>query len=175
MKTERYAMIEIHAFGDGMRKLFEGVAEVFASMGVTDTAVLEKAKSQWEARHPQNDTGDQTASGEIDSEEAPAVEAQDGSDDSADETAAKKEEEMTPAEESREPEKEPKRKKAAKKEEKVSTVTQDDITKIIVQKIKKDRSNNEKIGELLKTYGIAKVSELPEEKYEAFLTDISAI
>ena len=56
-----------------------------------------------------------------------------------------------------------------------STVTQDDITKIIVRKIKQDRSNNEKIGAILKTYGVAKVSDLPAAKYEAFLTDISQI
>ena len=57
----------------------------------------------------------------------------------------------------------------------VSAVTQDDITKIIVRKIKQDRSNNEKIGAILKTYGVAKVSDLPAAKYEAFLTDISQI
>lgn len=42
-----------------------------------------------------------------------------------------------------------------KKEEKAqpaSTVTADDITKIIVQKIKQNRSNSEKIGSILKTY-----------------------
>ena len=55
------------------------------------------------------------------------------------------------------------------------SVTQDDITKIIVQKLKKDRSNNEKIGAILGTYGVAKVSELPAEKYEAFLTDLSQL
>ena len=55
------------------------------------------------------------------------------------------------------------------------SVTQDDITKIIVQKLKKDRSNNEKIGAILKTYGVAKVSELPAAKYEAFLTDLSQL
>ena len=55
------------------------------------------------------------------------------------------------------------------------TVTQDDITRIIVRKIKQDRSNNEKIGAILKAYGVAKVSDLPVTKYEAFLTDISQI
>ena len=53
--------------------------------------------------------------------------------------------------------------------------TKDDITKIIVQKIKQNRSNNEKIGAILKTYGVAKVSELPAARYEAFLTDLSQI
>ena len=55
------------------------------------------------------------------------------------------------------------------------TVTVDDITKIIVRKVKQDRTNNEKIGAILKTYGVARVSELPTAKYEAFLTDISRL
>ena len=59
--------------------------------------------------------------------------------------------------------------------ETTASVTLDDITKIIVQKIKQNRSNNEKIGQILNTYGVAKVSELPPAKYEAFVTDLSAI
>lgn len=55
------------------------------------------------------------------------------------------------------------------------SVTVDDITKIIVRKVKQDRTNNEKIGSILKTYGVARVSELPTAKYEAFLTDISQL
>lgn len=58
---------------------------------------------------------------------------------------------------------------------KKSAVTVDDITKVIVAKIKQKRSNNAKIGALLKTYGVEKVSSLPESKYEAFLTDISQL
>ena len=55
------------------------------------------------------------------------------------------------------------------------TVTADDIAKIIVRKIKQNRSNSDKIGMILKTYGAAKVSELPPDKYEAFLTDVSQL
>ena len=55
------------------------------------------------------------------------------------------------------------------------SVTQDDITKIIVQKLKKDRSNNMRIGAILKTYGVVRVSDLPANRYEAFLTDISQL
>lgn len=65
-----------------------------------------------------------------------------------------------------------------KKEEKsqpASTVTADDITKIIVQKIKQNRGNSEKIGSILKTYRAVKVSELSADKYEAFLTDVSQL
>ena len=64
-------------------------------------------------------------------------------------------------------------KSAAEKPE--SKVSKDDLTKIIVQKIKRDRSNNQKIGEILKNYGAAKVSELHVSKYEAFLTELSAL
>ena len=65
--------------------------------------------------------------------------------------------------------------KKAEKPQPASTVTADDITKIIVQKIKQNRSNSEKIGSILKTYGAAKVSELSADKYEAFLTDVSQL
>ena len=58
---------------------------------------------------------------------------------------------------------------------KIIVHTVDDITKIIVHKVKQDRTNNEKIGSILKTYGVARVSELPTAKYEAFLTDISQL
>ena len=55
------------------------------------------------------------------------------------------------------------------------TSQKDDITSVIVAKIKQKRSNNEKIGQLLKAYGVGALSDLPAEKYEAFLTDISQL
>lgn len=45
------------------------------------------------------------------------------------------------------------------------SVTQDDISRVIVAKIRK----------LLKAYGVSLLSELPQEKYEAFLNDISQL
>lgn len=57
----------------------------------------------------------------------------------------------------------------------VPILTKDDITSVIVAKIKQKRSNNEKIGQLLKAYGVGALSDLPAEKYEAFLTDISQL
>lgn len=61
------------------------------------------------------------------------------------------------------------------KESVTSAVTEDDITRIIVRKIKQNRSNNEKIGAILKSYGAARVSDLLAEQYEAFLTDVSQL
>ena len=60
-------------------------------------------------------------------------------------------------------------------EEQPQEPTEDEITAVIVAKIKQKRSNNEKIGQLLKTYGVGQLSELPAAKYEAFLADISQL
>ena len=79
-------------------------------------------------------------------------------------TAPKKQKAPTPQEQS-----------PQKAKEQASFITADDLTKIIVQKIKQNRSNSEKIGAILKTYGAVKVSELPPDKYEAFITDVSQL
>jgi len=69
----------------------------------------------------------------------------------------------------------PQKQPPQKAKEQASSITADDLTKIIVQKIKQNRSNSDKIGAILKTYGAAKVSELPPDKYEAFITDVSQL
>lgn len=63
----------------------------------------------------------------------------------------------------------------AETEQPAVTISKDEITAVIVAKIKQKRSNNEKIGQLLKTYGVGQLSELPAAKYEAFLADISQL
>ena len=63
----------------------------------------------------------------------------------------------------------------AEAEKPAVTISKDEITAVIVAKIKQKRSNNEKIGQLLKTYGVDQLSELPADKYEAFLADISQL
>ena len=62
-----------------------------------------------------------------------------------------------------------------KAEQPTPGVTLDDITKIIVGKIKQNPGNNEKIHALVKAHGAERVRDLPVSKYEAFLTDLSQI
>ena len=57
----------------------------------------------------------------------------------------------------------------------IRPITTDDITKIIVRKIKQNKANNERIGLVLKTYGVERVSDLKPEQYEAFITDLAAL
>ena len=88
-----------------------------------------------------------------------------------------KAEAQTPVEDvkSAEPEKPVEASNPAEQPKPAPTISQDDLTKIITTKLRKDKSNSDKILALLKSYGCAKVSELPAEKYEAFVTDISQL
>lgn len=72
------------------------------------------------------------------------------------------------------PTEKPKPKKAAKKTEQ-TTLTADDLIRVVTQKIKQNRANKDKVLALLKSYGAAKVSDIPADKYEAFLTDVSQL
>ena len=190
MNINRYAAVEIRAFGQGMQKLFEGVAEVFAAIGAEEPERLELEKAKWKHADAKPGTAEEkpgTNEGEPAHENEETGAGSDGSDHvgSNDDVAAMPEnyspvmEEVKTdkaAEETVENVESVKEKNAAKKGKTTqSSVSKDDITKIIVQKIKQDRSNNEKIGQLLKTYGAARVGDLPVDKYEAFITDLSAI
>ena len=75
------------------------------------------------------------------------------------------------------PEPEQPKKKAApkKKQEQPTELTADDLIKVVTGKIKQNRANKDKVLALLKSYGAAKVSDIPQDKYEAFLTDVSQL
>ena len=86
-------------------------------------------------------------------------------------TETKAEQEKTPQEEQKNEPQE----SEGKSEKAAVSVTPNDITRIIVRKIKQNKENNEKILMILKTYGVEKVSDLKPEKYEAFVTDLAAL
>ncbi len=75
------------------------------------------------------------------------------------------------------PEPEQPKKKAApkKKQEQPTELTADDLIKVVTGKIKQNRANKDKVLALLKSYGAAKISDIPQDKYEAFLTDVSQL
>ena len=85
----------------------------------------------------------------------------------------KSEQDNTPA---TAPEPDPPKKKAApKKKQEQTALTADDLIRVVTQKIKQNRANKEKVLALLKSYGAAKVSDIPADKYEAFLTYVSQL
>ena len=155
--------VDARKLSHGLKMTFEGMAMVFDSIGV-DTAVPTVKADDAKATIQADKSAVDKAGGveEPVSEEhttAPDAEVQSAADDSLPSAA-----ETVDAAEAQSEASEP-----------TSAVSIDDITKIIVQKIKQNRSNNAKIGSILKTYGVAKVGDLPASKYEAFLTDLSAI
>ena len=174
--------VEVKAFGNGMKKLFEGVSEVFAAIGTEEPDRLEREKAKWnhnDAAGENDGISDEimvkTESGILKNhgcEKTVSIHP-DRVDDAGDRISKV-------AEKAKVPKATDEQKKGEKEVTKESdavhfSVSQDDITKIIVQKIKQNRSNNEKIGQLLKAFGAARVGDLPEDKYEEFLTDISQI
>lgn len=154
--------VDARKLSQGLRMTFEGMAMVFDSIGVdaaVPTVKADDAKTEVTAGTASAEKAggvEETKSEEIDM--AQGTEVQNAATEAETEDAAEAPSEVQ-----------------SDASEPTSTVSLDDITKIIVQKIKQNRSNNEKIGSILKTYGVAKVGDLPASKYEAFLTDLSAI
>ena len=154
--------VDTRKLSQGLKMTFEGMALVFDSIGVdvaVPTVKADDVKTEVKA-----DTASAEKAGGVEETKleehnvAPDAEVQNTATKAETEDAAEAQSEAQP--DASEP---------------TSTVSLDDITKIIVQKIKQNRSNNAKIGSILKTYGVAKVGDLPASKYEAFLTDLSAI
>ena len=142
---------------DGVGLVFAGVISMLEALDAGTARDIMNCISQGEKKEGEANDAENTGTGAVDGDAgADAAPVADTAAAVAEEQPAQKEE--------------PKEKAST-----APSVTQDDITKIIIQKLKKDRSNNEKIGAILKTYGVAKVSELPAEKYEAFLTDLSQL
>ena len=147
-----------------MKKLVAGVGTMFAGVLQMLEALEPQAAKQLMDRVAQDAETDQasandTVSAKEETEPVNETETTVGQTDAEEQAAPVKGEVRDPAPAS----------------DQTQTVTVDDITKIIVRKVKQDRTNNEKIGSILKTYGVARVSELPTAKYEAFLTDISQL
>ena len=152
----------------GLKMTFEGMAMVFDSLGVdvrVPAVKTDDAKAAIQA--------DKSAEDKLSSVEEPVSEERDTASVAEDQnTATEAESSAAKTEDAADA---PATEAQPDASEPTSAVSIDDITKIIVQKIKQNRSNNEKIGSILKTYGVAKVGDLPASKYEAFLTDLSAI
>ena len=141
---------------DGIGLVFAGVMSMLEALDAgTARDILTACKVEDGKKEGEDNAAEETGAGTVDGDA--------GTDDAA------------VADQADAVEAEPEKEQTAPKDAPAPGITQDDITKIIVQKLKKDRSNNEKIGAILGTYGVAKVSELPAEKYEAFLTDLSQL
>lgn len=165
--------VDARKLSHGLKMTFEGMAMVFDSLGV-DVGVTAVKTDDAKTASPADpiDPADPAAE-KVSSAEETVSEEHDTTPDAEDQNAAKEAEPS--ATETVDTADDPVAEAQPDASEPTSAVSIDDITKIIVQKIKQNRKNNEKIGSILKTYGVAKVGDLPASKYEAFVTDLSAI
>ena len=161
--------VDARKLSHGLKMTFDGMAMVFDSIGV-DVGVTAVKTDDARTATPADPIDPADPAGDkLSSVEEPVAEEHDTASQNMDTKAEPSAAESVDAADAPDAEAQP------DASEPTSTVSLDDITKIIVQKIKQNRSNNEKIGSILKTYGVAKVGDLPASKYEAFLTDLSAI
>ena len=147
------------------KKLIDGLGTIFGGVIQLLTA-MEPNMAKELADMAINDVPKETAPEEINPDDFEEIIAAD--DLPWDTEPEQAEQQETPKEQS-------KKKAAPKKKQEQTTLTADDLIRVVTQKIKKDRSNKEKVLALLKSYGAAKVSDIPQDKYEAFLTDVSQL
>lgn len=157
--------VNVATLSQGMKMMFEGCAMIFDSLGA-DGSVISAAvpgASVAEESKPATKTAVAPTKAEPVKEEENAEtqqEAKPEADAQKAEVQKPESQKETPTETSKDP---------------VSTVTVNDIIRIASAKITANRKNSEKIGALVRSYGVSKMSELPEDKFEAFLTDISQL
>ena len=56
-----------------------------------------------------------------------------------------------------------------------STISYDDLKRVVIAKIEQKQENNQKIGELVKKYGVKNIGELDVKQREAFMSELAAI
>lgn len=160
---------------DGLKTMFFGLSEVFASLGQQAQGEGFKRTADDIGVSGAGNTSTNSNNISAASEADPANAA-----DKASPSAKKPEKDLT-AEAAEEAKKAsgdtPKaaEKATEDKPSKTSSVTMPEIIKIVTKKIEADRGNSTKIGDIVKSFGIGKLTELPEDKYEAFLTQLTAL
>lgn len=160
--------VNVATLSQGMKMMFEGCAMIFDSLGA-DGSVISAAvpgASVAEESKPVTKTADAPTKAEPLKEEE-NVETQQEAEADAEKAEVQKPESQKPESQKAAP--------AETSKDPVSTVTVNDIIRIASAKITANRKNSEKIGALVRSYGVSKMSELPEDKFEAFLTDISQL
>ena len=183
-------LIDAHKLSRGLKKTFEGISIIFDSLGINNegllmpTSLAPSASSVGTA-----DTANTAASGndaqttiEVSggkklneaeqSENSGTLEAVEQVEQPA---QVKEVAQAAQAAQAEGTEETPEVSEVSEVSEANSSITYDDITKIIVEKIKQDTANNKKIEAIVNNYGVSMVSQLPKSKYEAFMAELASL
>ena len=168
-------LVNPQKLSQGLTRTFEGISIIFESLGskldVTDLngQVTQIAKEKATAK--------ETETGTVTAKEATVKSIK--STESIEKTEQSPQSEQT---ETSEQAQSPEPATASKPTEQVEqeepakpSITLDDITKVIVEKIKQDRGNRERIEAIVHEYGVSVISQLDEANYEAFLAELASL
>ena len=164
-------LVNPQKLSQGLTRTFEGISIIFASLGskldVTDlngrvTQIAEEKATATETVTAKQATVESIKSTETveKAEQSPQSEQTETSEQAQSTepaTASKPAEQTGPSEPTK------------------SSITLDDITKVIVEKIKQDRGNRERIEAIVHEYGVSVISQLDEANYEAFLAELASL
>ncbi|CAK7037534.1 MAG: hypothetical protein BACD_00175 [Bacteroides rodentium] len=151
--------------------VYEGVCAALKDSGVTGEKIkaAQQIAAGLETKADKGMPKDKAVdNSDVDSEDTAAVSQPKESEGEADLTAeaSKKADDVKPAKAAD---------KAKTKPVEQTKITHDDLVRIAAAKVKAKKENTDKIGSLIQTYGISNLKDLPEEKFEQFLTDLNEI
>ena len=169
-------LVNPQKLSQGLTRTFEGISIIFASLGskldVTDLngQVTQIAKEKATATETGTVTAKQATVESIRSTESVEKAEQSPQSTQSEQTETSEQAQSTePATASKPTE------QAEQTEPTKSSITLDDITKVIVEKIKQDRGNRERIEAIVHEYGVSVISQLDEANYEAFLAELASL
>ena len=169
-------LVNPQKLSQGLTRTFEGISIIFASLGskldVTDLNghVTQIAKEKVTTTEIETVTAKQATVESIKSTES--VEKAEQSPQSEQTETSEQAQSTEPATASKPTEQV---EQEGPSEPAKSSISLDDITKVIVEKIKQDRGNREKIEAIVHEYGVSVISQLDEANYEAFLAELASL
>jgi len=144
----------------GMQMVLEGYSRVFSALAgmepdVTNTSTV---------------PGDAVT---VDAASTPDTEKQEKTPEKQ-EKVSKAPEETKPSKRTKKPATETKEENA-QNQDAASTISYDDLKRVVIAKIEQNQENNQKIGGLVKKYGVKNIGELDAKQREAFMSELAAV
>jgi hypothetical protein len=155
-KAGQTVSVDITKLGMGMKTIFSGCAMLFESLGVQGEA-LQQLNGLTDTAMKEEQAGSSSKQTKQAAVDTPAKELPLKEDALPWNTEAAASAEKAP------------------NEPPAVSITSDDLLKVASQKITTNRKNSPKIKALLTSYGCAAISDIPDDKREAFLNDLAQL
>lgn len=144
-------------FQEGMQMVLEGYSRVFSALaGMQAESVFDASITSTVP----------AADGAVEADSTPDLEKQ--------EKVSKAPEETKPSKKTKKPATETKEENA-QNQDAASTISYDDLKRVVIAKIEQNQENNQKIGGLVKKYGVKNIGELDVKQREAFMSELAAV